>query len=255
MSRARLRQRHDRVQGSGFRTKKIIFYFFIFLFCALCPVPCTLYPAYAAPCYGTNIPNKGKLSIGAQAHVIENRKLGDDYGKVASLQYFYTMSYGVFSWFSLDGKIGAGDVAYRPSGGMAKTVYPANFAGGYGFRFKPYKNIEQKIDVVCGFQHISAHPTPRQVNGATNYVILDDWQGSALISKGAGSFTPYAGVRLTRLDLIHKISGQERVRKRSDVRLLPVIGADFNVTRSSFINAEVRFIDETSFNIGFTHNF
>jgi hypothetical protein len=210
---------------------------------------------YAAPCYGTNMPAKGKLSVGAQVHSIENRKLSDDYGKVASTQYFYTMSYGVFDWFSLDGKIGVGDVTYKPSLGQPKTAFPANFAGGYGFRFKPYRNIEQKIDVVCGFQHISVHPTQRQVNGTTNYAILDDWQVSALISKGVDRFTPYAGGRLTRLDLIRRISGLERVRERSDVRLLPVIGTDFNMTQSSFINAEVRFIDETSFSIGFTHNF
>jgi len=210
---------------------------------------------YAAPCYGTNMPNKGKWNVGAQVHVIENRKLTDDYGKVASTQYLYEMSYGVFDWLSLDGKIGVGDVTHKPSAGLPKTTYPYNFAGGYGLRIKPYKNAGQKIDVVCGFQHISVHPTARQVNGTTNYVILDDWQGSALISKGISRFTPYAGARFTRLDLIHRISGTERVRKRSDARILPVVGIDFNITEGSFINAELRFIDETSFNVGFTHNF
>jgi len=209
----------------------------------------------AAPCYGTHFPDKGKWNIGAQVHVIENRALKKDYGKVSSTQYFYLMSFGVFSWLSIDGKIGVGDITYKPSGGAEKTNFPTNFAGGYGFRIKPYKNEQQKIDFVLGFQHISVHPGSKIVNGAANSVILDDWQGSVLISKDFGLLTPYAGARLTRLDLIQKIEGQSRFRKKSDVDICPVIGADFNFTKQDFLNVEGSFIKETSFSLGFTHNF
>jgi len=221
----------------------------------LLAMTCFAPSVFAAPCYGTNMPNKDKWSSGAQVHVIENRALKKDFGKVSSAQYFYQLSFGVFSWLSLDGKIGVGDVTYRPSGGSEKTNFPYNFAGGYGFRVKPYKNDNQKIEVVCGFQHISVHPTGKQINGATNYVILDDWQGSALISKKIEKFTPYAGARLIRLDLIHRINGNSRFRKKSNVDVGAVVGTDFNLTDSSFLNFEARFIEETSFNLGFTHNF
>jgi len=208
----------------------------------------------AAPCYGTRFPQEGKLGIGAEAHVIENRHLKKDFGKVSSQQYFYTMSYGVFDWLSLDGKIGIGDVTHRPLSG-GKTNYSSSFAGGYGFRVKPYKNDQQKIEAVFGFQHISVHPYSKQVNSATNTVILDDWQISGLVSKAIGGFTPYAGARLTRLDLIHRINGLGRERKESDVDICPVIGADFSITEKDYLNAELRFIEETSFNVGLTHNF
>lgn len=210
--------------------------------------------SFAAPCYGTHMPDKGKLSIGGQAHVIENKKLKGDYGKVSSRQYFYQMSWGVFDWFSLDGKIGIGDVTYRQPN-KDKVTYQTNCAGGYGFRAKIYKNDRQKIDVVCGFQHISVHPGTKVIDGSTNYVILDDWQGSSLVSKDLGLFTPYIGGRLTRLDVIHRIKGNSRKRKSSEVDFLPVVGTDYNLSNSSFINIEARFIKEISFNIGFTHNF
>lgn len=214
----------------------------------------TCFDVYAAPCYGTHFPNKDKWSVGAQVHAIENRSLKKDFGKAASTQYFYQMSFGVFDWFSLDGKIGVGDVKYKASSGE-KTSYPVNFAGGYGFRIKPYKNEAQKIETVFGFQHISVHPGSKKVSGVKNTVILDDWQISGLLSKGIGNFTPYAGARLTRLDLIHRIEGSGRERKESDVDVCPVVGADFNFTPSDFLNAEIRFVEETSFSLALTHNF
>lgn len=200
------------------------------------------------------MPAADKWSAGGQAHIIENRKLKGDWGKVSSRQYFYQISWSVFDRFCLDGKIGVGDVTYRaPDTG--KTTYPANFVGGYGFRAKLYKDDEHKIDAVAGFQHLSVHPGAKVINGATNEVILDDWQGSALISKGFGAFTPYIGTRLTRLDLIHRIKGEAKKRKKTDVDFGAVAGIDFNFTESSSINIEGRFIEETSFNVGITHNF
>ncbi len=208
----------------------------------------------AAPCYGTHMPNTGKWTIGAQTHIIDNRQLQKDYGKVSSRQYFYQMSYGVFSWLCLDGKIGIGDITHRYSGGN-KVTYLYNFAGGYGFRLKPYRDDVRKVEVACGFQHISVHPDTKIIDGVTNYVILDDWQGSIIASKGLGPVTPYIGTRLTRLDLIHRIKGDGRKRKKSDVDFGAVAGVDFNISKSSYLNLEARFIHETSFNFGFTHNF
>lgn len=240
-------------QGSWeFGVGKFIVYLFVFLM--LLTHNSVLQTIYAAPCYGTHMPSAGKWIAGAQAHIITNRKLKNPYGKISSSQYFYQMSWGIFDRFCLDGKIGAGDVTYRaPDTG--KTTYPANFAGGYSFRVKLYRNDAHKIDAVAGFQHISVHPGTKKINETTNYVILDDWQGSALISKGFGVFTPYVGGRLTRLDLIHRIKGEARKRKKTDVDFGAVAGIDFNFTESSSINIEGRFIEETSFNVGITHNF
>ncbi len=230
---------------------KHILLFVIFL---LLIISCDLPAVYGAPCYGTNMSSRNKFSMGAEVNVINNRDLADDNGKASSRQYFYKLSYGLTDWFCLDGKIGVGDITYKP-GNAEKTVYPTNFAGGYGFRIKVYKNEQQKIDAVCGFQHISVHPGTKMINGTTNSVILDDWQGSALVSKNFGLLTPYAGTRLTRLDIIHRISGDGRKRHKSDVDFDGVVGTDINLTKSSFINIEGRFIRESSFNFGFTHNF
>lgn len=230
--------------------KTLILFFILLLSAAVYP----LSASYAAPCYGTRFPNKGKLNIGAQAHIIKNRELKKDFGKVSSQQYFYQMSYGIFHWLSIDGKIGIGDVTYRPQG-SAKINYPSSFAGGYGFRVKPYKNDQERIEAVFGFQHISVHPYSKQVNSVTNTVILDDWQVSALVSKGISRFTPYAGARLTRVDLIHRIKNQGRERKESDVEICPVIGTDFNINESSFLTFEASFVKEVSFSAGITYNF
>src|SRR3989338_2444315 len=105
----------------------------------------------AAPCCGRYMPAKGKWNAGAQTHIITNRKLRSPYGKVASRQYFYQMSWGVLDWFCLDGKIGIGDVTYKSQG--LDTAYPLNFAGGYGFRARYYRNAKHGVDAILGFQH------------------------------------------------------------------------------------------------------
>jgi hypothetical protein len=238
---------------SNIKTKCFVIWYLSFVI-ILSFVFCHSSFVYAAPCYGTNMPNSGKWNVGAQTHIITNRELKNSYGKVSSRQYFYMMSYGVFRWLSLDGKIGVGDVTHKAPD-TAKTTYPTGFAGGYGFRAKIYENDAQKIGAVMGFQHISVHPDGKSVNNVTNLVILDDWQGSALVSKDFGFFTPYIGARLTRLDLIHKIKDNSRKRKSSEVNIGAVVGADLKINEAFFINTEGRFIEETSFNIGFTYNF
>ena len=209
---------------------------------------------YAAPCYGTQMPKSDKWTAGVEADVIAKRKLSDSYGEISSRQYYYQITWGVIDWFCIDAKVGVGDITYKPQTGD-KTTFGTNFAGGYGFRVKPYSNPANGVDAVLGFQHISVHPSGKIIDGNTNNVIIDDWQGSALVSKGIGLFTPYIGTRLSRIDLIHKIKTEGRKRKKSDVDFTGVAGVDYKIGNNYFVNAETRFIKETSFNIGLTYNF
>jgi hypothetical protein len=68
---------------------------------------------HAAPTDGTIMPYRGKYITGYQNNAIFKHDLADPYGNVKSDQHYYTLSYGVFDWLSLDGKIGFGNVRER----------------------------------------------------------------------------------------------------------------------------------------------
>ena len=62
--------------------------------------------SYAAPCYGTKMPEKKEIFLGLQYHDIFKRYLKDHYGTYRSMQNFLLLSYGIFDWLSIDLKGG-----------------------------------------------------------------------------------------------------------------------------------------------------
>lgn len=198
-------------------------------------------PLYAAPCYGTKLPGKSNVFIGLQSHDIFKRYLEDDFGKLKSAQYFFLLSYGIFDRFSIDLKIGLGSIKVRPPAGD-EVDYRADFAGGYGFRFK-FLNRE-RIKAVFGFQHISVHPRATHLDTVKNKAILDDWQASLLASYDFKQFTPYLGTRWSRVDYIHR-QGENRGRRMSDASkdIGLIVGVDLPFTKKAWINLEGNFFD------------
>lgn len=154
-------------------------YGFVFLLITSC---------YAAPCYGTKMPQRGEFFGGFQSYSIFKRYLEDDYGKVRSIQIFFNLSYGVFDWFAIDLKGGAGDIKQRPIG-ASEIDYAYSFNGGYGLRLRLYD--AHKIKAVFGFQHISVHPKHTYAAGVKQRAVLDDWQTSLLASYSLGPVNPY----------------------------------------------------------------
>ena len=103
--------------------KKIISIIFVLIF------PVFLNDSYAAPCYGTRLPEKNEFDLGLQNYTILKRYQENDLGKLRSTQDFLLLSYGVFDWFSIDLKGGAGDIKQHPLG-ADEVRYSTNFAGG-----------------------------------------------------------------------------------------------------------------------------
>lgn len=214
--------------------KKILAVFFLsFLFLTS--------KVYSAPCYGTKIPQKGEYFLGAQTHVIFERELEDGFGTVRSRQHFFLISYGIYDWLSIDLKGGAGNIKQHPIG-SDEIDYPSSFAGGYGFRIKFYD--QDKVKAVFGFQHISVHPRSTRLNGQRNRAILDDWQVSLLASYDFSKFTPYLGVKFSRVDYIHWV-GDNRKRRMSDLTetLGLAFGLDFSLTEKTWLNIEGQLFD------------
>lgn len=181
--------------------------------------------AYAAPSYGTKMPQKNKIFAGVESYSLFNRYLKDDKGKLRSQQEFYMMSYGVFDWLSIDLKAGAGGIKQHPSG-ADEVSYSQSFAGGYGLRLRVFDKA--KFKMVFGFQHISVHPKRTYVNGVKNRAILDDWQTSLLVSREFKIITPYIGTRWSRVDYIHWV-GEDRKRVMSDLSKSVGLIAGFNL--------------------------
>lgn len=210
-------------------------------------------PLYAAPCYGTKLPEKNKIFIGVQSHTIFKRQLEDDFGKIKSAQYFFLLSYGVFDRFSIDLKIGLGNIKQRSSSGE-EVDYGTNFTGGYGFRWKFFDR--ERIKAVFGFQHISVHPKSIHLDTIRNKAILDDWQASVLASYGFNKFTPYLGARWSRIDYIHR-QGENRGRRMSDAskEIGLIVGVDAPFTKKVWINLEGNFFDSQAIAVSANYAF
>jgi len=209
--------------------------------------------ANSSPCYGTHMPKEKKFIVGIQNHTIFKRYLEDDFGKLRSLQNFILLSYGLSDWFSLDLKGGAGYIKQHPLSND-ELDYSTGFAGGYGFRIKFYD--KEKIKMVLGFQHISVHPKSSSQDNQKNQAILDDWQGSFLLSYDFKRISPYLGTKLSRMDYIHKQEGA-RKRKMSDLTksMGLVLGMDFNIDKRSYLNLEAQLLDVEALAVSINYDF
>jgi len=196
---------------------------------------------YAAPCYGTKLPEKNKFFSSIESYSLFKRYLGDGYGKLRSQQQFYGVSYGVFNWLAIDLKVGGGNIKQHPVG-SDEVSYPASFAGGYGFRMKFLD--KNNFRASFGFQHISVHPKSTHIADVKNKAILDDWQWSVLGSYSFKRFTPYLGTRWSRVDYIHWV-GSDRKRRMSDrTKSIGLIwGFDIPITQKFWLNLEGSALD------------
>lgn len=208
--------------------------FFLLIFCAVTV-------SYAAPCYGTRMPQKNQFFAGVQIAATSKRYLEDGYGKLRSRQEFLNVSYGVLDWLSIDLKGGAGNIKQHPLG-SDEVDYPSAFAGGYGFRLKLYDKEGAKM--AFGFQHISVHPENIDLGVVRNKAILDDWQVSILVSRDFLKTTSYLGARWSRVDYIHR-AATDRVRRMSDLTKAIgfVFGLDIPVTQKIWVNLEGQLFD------------
>jgi len=209
--------------------------------------------SYAAPCYGTRMPEKKQFFSGLQTYTIFKRYLKDDYGKLRSSQNFLLLSYGIFDWLSLDLKGGAGFIKQHPVSGD-EIDYPTSFAGGYGFRIKFYDNPKTKM--VFGFQHISVHPKSVHIGSTKHKAVLDDWQFSLLVSRQVLGVTPYIGTRWSEIDYIHW-TDDSRKRAKSDrtKNIGLILGLDLPLTKRVWFNLEGEMFDSEAFSASLNFSF
>ncbi|MFH0791197.1 MAG: hypothetical protein V2A64_06150 [Candidatus Omnitrophota bacterium] len=224
--------------------KAILFLFAMF---------CLISSSYAAPCYGPRMPQEKDIFIGVQTHTIFKRYLENEYGKLRSSQHFLLLSYGVFDWLCLDLKGGAGNIKQHPLGGD-ENDYASGFDGGYGLRWKFLR--QENLEMVLGFQHISVHPGSAYLPDGKNQAILDDWQTSLLASYNFKKITPYLGIRLSRVDYIHKIEGNRKRRMSDLTRGIGFIyGLDLPFTEKIWLNLEGSAFDSDSFAFSLNYSF
>jgi hypothetical protein len=199
------------------------------------------YKCYAAPCYGTRMPQKKTIFLGLGQHTIFKRYLANQNGKFRSSQEFLLLSYGLYDWLSIDLKGGAGLIKQHPVE-SDELDYTTFMGGGYGLRVRLWER--DKAKAVFGFQHISIHPRTIEVEDVKHKAVLDDWQFSLLTSYEFKRLTPYLGTKWSRADYIHWRNG-ERKRIKSDLTrsLGLVAGLDIPITEMAWINLEGQFLD------------
>ena len=209
--------------------------------------------SYAAPCYGTRLPDKKEFNMGLETYSIFKRYLENKNGKLRSTQHLFLLSYGIYDWLSVDLKVGAGNIKQRP---LIKDEvdYPSSFAGGYGFRLRFLNKKNTKM--VFGFQHISVHPKSIHLGIDKNKAILDDWQFSCLVSYGLGKITPYLGTRWSRLDYIHwTLDARKRVMSDLTKNTGLILGLDIAITEKAWLNLEGQFLDSEAFAFSMNYAF
>ncbi len=225
---------------------RIIFLcFFVYL--------CLGTPCFAAPAYGTNMPEQEQFFFGLQSHSVLNRYLEDQHGKMSSAQGFFLITYGIRDWVCLDLKGGAGWVKQQPAGGN-RIDYSNYLGGGYGFRVKLYDY--ERTRAVFGFQHISIHPYSRIINNSKRKVVLDDWQFSLLVSKDFLNTTPYIGTRWSRMDCIQWVDNSRNRKKSERAKSVGlIVGIDVPLREKVWLNVEGQFFDAEAFSASLNFHF
>ena len=202
----------------------------------------------AAPSNGSRLPPKGSREMGYEYNVMFRRALDRSYGNLASQNHFYTISFGIFDWLCLDGKIGFGDVRQKGGIHLPKIEYNTGFGGGYGFRIKAFDNERWGVRIILGAQHTSVHPRDRSVDDDKYESFLDDWQICGLVSKSFNFLTAYLGMKVSDCEIVYKINKHDKKRRYSGQHIGLVSGLDLFLFKDRVrINVEARFFDETAF--------
>jgi len=202
---------------------------------------------YAAPIYGPNMPKRGQWFMGFEANVVSSRDMKKGLGDAETRQFFYDGSYGIYDWFSFDGRLGIGDAEFDTLD-AGRFDLGFGFAGAYGARVRLYNDEKERIKVVFGFQHISAHPPKEDKNSVKYGAIWDEWQFSLLASKAAGRFEPYLGVKASQLYIIRRDNNQNDWAWNGAKRHFGVVaGSCIDISKNWYLDIEGRFIDETAF--------
>lgn len=196
--------------------------------------------AAAAPAYGTRLLEAGKIQFGLETYRVSELDLEDNFGRLDSVQYFGLLSYGLTDWLTVDLKGGLGDVDHQPAGG-SEIHFPTYLGGGYGFRLRLLDREPWKA--VFGFQHISVHPYSINLGPDKQKVVLDDWQLSLLVSRKIRGVTPYAGVKLSRMDYIRWINTVDRKRIQPDNNLGAILGLEVPFGERLFGRIEGQWLD------------
>ncbi len=209
---------------------------------------------YSAPTHGPDMPEKGKINMGYQSNIVFKHRLSDSYGKIKSTQHFLDLSYGVYDWFSFDGKLGVGDVTHDGAS-FGKVDYGYSFAGGYGFRIKLMDNAKYKTKAALGFHHISIHAQDKIIDGDKYESFLDDWQTDLTVSRNFGKIDPFIGVKASKFDMVYNINHGGRKRRPPKYWTGVVAGCGIDLREDIAIMLEGHFIDETSFSSGIYYKY
>ncbi len=223
--------------------------FKILILLSLC-IPALLNPAVessAAPSNGTRFPLKHKVELGYEYNMMFERQMDRQYGDLSSQNHFYTVSFGVFDWLSLDGKIGIGDVTQKNSDHLPRLEYNTGFAGGYGLRLRVFEYKRYGIRAIAGFQHISVHPQDRSIDDDKYESFLDDWQVSGLVAKDFKFLTLYAGLKGSDCEIVYKLNKHDKKRRFSEYHIGLASGAEIYLfDNKARFSIEGRFFDETA---------
>lgn len=210
----------------------------------------------AAPSNGTRFPPAKEVELGYEYDMMFKRVLNRSYGDLKNENHFYTASFGVFDWLSLDGKIGIGDARLRDSSRLPALDLNTGFSGGYGFRIMAFEHKKIGARLIVGCQHISVHPQDRSAGDDKYESFIDDWQVSGLIAKDFKNFTAYTGIKGSDCEFVYKINKRDKKRRYSETHVGLITGLELYLFDNKLKAAvEGRFFDETALSASVSYLF
>ena len=182
--------------------------------------------------------------------------------------------------YSLYGKLGMADLETKLTGVSGADRAPYKLDYGFGFAWgiggkASYPIGQDGLRAILDLQYLRWESSldSLTVNGtkpssvSASDVAVSDLSLSGILAKGWGNFTPYLGVKLSRVIVDYGTVSHAGVTVgstsflgftgdfESDNNIGMITGAEYKVTDNLSLNVEGRFIDETAVTGGLTYRF
>ena len=165
--------------------------------------------------------------------------------------------YGVTDWLSLFGKVGW---AYlRVTDGQAErgaNTFGSNLLISGGVKARLWRNAKRDWEWDASTQYVWIGAPHRR---GRNQAQWQEWQFATTTAKTFGRLTPYAGMKVSLVQLdYHLRRGGKDVQKSSykpDGFLGPVLGADYAVREDTVVNVESSYINGAEVTVGVARTF
>lgn len=196
---------------------------------------------------------QGVFEVGAEIDIMSRdwKDEDDETAEIKSNRYLVKGAYGINDKWDVFLKLGMASMAFDEGGVEFEGDSQLSFGiGGNGTVYE-----RNQIKVGAGLQIFSTKSEDEIVAGTTTELSGLEYELSCAGSyEGLGSFLPYGGLFLSKIDGETETAGTTSDLEE-DAMVGLFIGGDYSFMPQMKIGAEVRLVNETSFALRFNYGF